>query len=281
MSVRSIHARDEQLLDIYWKAIRNNQPLPRESEQEQFARMRAGDETARQRIVESNLRFVLQIASNYARADGPSVLELVAEGNMGLLTAVRRFDENLGYKFITYAVWWIRRSIHLAIANHGHAMRLPMNRMEDHRLLEREGASLEQQLGRTATFDELVEAAGVNSGRALNALQASDRALSMEAPLGGDTDSTLHAVLPAAPQDEEIDAELMLSTLAEGLKQLDERDATILKDYYGFEDDEPKTLEKIGEKLGITRERVRQLRNRALHRMRDVCGDQLQPLMAN
>ena len=281
MSVRSIHPREEQLLDIYWQEIKNNQPLRRQEEQDLFARMRAGDEQAHQRIVESNLRFVLRIANEYARGDGPSVLELVAEGNLGLLTAMRRFDESLGYKFITYAVWWIRRDIHRAIADHRHSMRLPMNRMDDHRLLEREADSLEQLLGRTATFDEVVEATGVSQVRALNALYTSDRVLSMDAPLAADADSSLHAVLPAISEDDETDAELMLNTMAECLDQLAERDAAILRAYYGFDSDEPKTLEQIGADMGITRERVRQLRNRALHRMRDVCGEQLQPLMAN
>ncbi len=282
MSVRSAHAREEQLLDVYWREIKDNPPLTRTEEIDLFTRLRAGDEAVHQRIVESNLRFVVKIANEYARTDGPSVLELVAEGNVGLLTAIRRFDESLGFKFITYAVWWIRRSILRAMADHRHSLRLPLSRMEDHHKLEKQADHLAQLLGRAASFDEVVESAGVSPARALNASHASYRALSLDAPVNGDSAVSLHALLPApTPDEDSSDEELILNTMTECLTQLRQRDAEVLRAYYGLGSEEPRTLEQIGAQMGITRERVRQLRNRALSCLREECGQQLQSLMSN
>lgn len=246
-----------------------------------FQRLRAGDESARQRIIEANLRFVVHVASGYARADGPSVLELVAEGNLGLLTAIRRFDETRGFKFITYAVWWIRRAIHTAIASQRQSLRLPANRLEDARLLERQTEHLEQELGRRVSFDEVVEASGVSSERALNALEAADRTVSLDAPMGGG-DKSLHAMLSSpANEGSAHDEEAMMQVVAECLDRLDRRESAILRSYYGLEAGEPKTLEQIGSELGVTRERIRQLRNRALERLRSEHADRLLQWSAN
>jgi RNA polymerase primary sigma factor len=282
MSARSAHAREEELLDIYWKEIRDNRPLTREEEVELFGRLREGDESARERIIEANLRFVVRIANEYARAEGPSVLELVAEGNLGLMTAIRRFDETRGFKFITYAVWWIRRAIHQAIANQRHSLRTPLNRLEDARLLEREADQLDQSLGRSATFDEVLESTGVSRERALNALEARERGLSLDAPLKSDGEATLYSTL-ASPTvaDPQQDEEAMLEAVSACLDELDGRESAILRAYYGLDTDEPKTLEQIGEEMGVTRERIRQLRNRALERLRTQYADRLTPWSAN
>lgn len=282
MSARSAHARDEQLLDMYWKEIKENRPLTREEERQLFSRFRAGDESAGQRIIEANLRFVVRIANDYARADGLSVLELVAEGNMGLLTAVRRFDETRGFKFVTYAVWWIRQAMHRAMATQRRSLRAPMNRLEDFRLLERKASHLEQTLGRTATLDETLDAAGLSHERAMNALESWQRDVSMDAPLDADGETTLHATLTAGPEVEtEYNEEAMVDALAECLAELDSREASILQSYYGLDADEPKTLEEIGAEMGVTRERIRQLRNRALDRLRTQHADRLLEWSAN
>ena len=275
MSARTAHAREEQLLDIYWKDIKNNRPLTRTEEQDLFQRLRAGDESVRPRIIEANLRFVVHIANGYSRADGPSVLELAAEGNLGLLTAIRRFDETRGFKFITYAVWWIRRAIHTAIASQRQSLRLPANRLEDSRMLERQAEHLEQELGRRVSFDEVVEASGVSSERALNALEAADRTVSLDAPMG-EGDKSLHAMLSSPANEESAqDEEAMMQVVAECLDRLDSRESAILRSYYGLDSGEPKTLEQIGSELGVTRERIRQLRNRALERLRCEHADRL------
>jgi RNA polymerase primary sigma factor len=276
MNSRTAHAREEQLLEIYWKEIRNNPPLARDEEVELFGRLRRGDESVRDRIIQANLRFVVRIASEYALAAGPSVLELVAEGNIGLLTAIRRFDETLGFRFITYAVWWIRRSIHQAMASHRGVMRTPINRLEDARLLERQTDELEQALGRRASFDEVLESAGVSRERALNALKARDRGQSLDAPLAGDGEVTLHATLAAPLVRDPVEGEAaMADAVAACLADLDNRDSAILTAYYGLDADEPKTLEQIGAEMGVTRERIRQLRNRALDRLRTQHADVL------
>lgn len=274
MSARSAHAREEQLLDIYWNDIKDNRPLTRQQEHELFSRLRAGDETVRERIIEANLRFVVRVANDYARGDGLSVLELVAEGNLGLMTAIERFDETRGFKFITYAVWWIRRSIHRAIANQRQAVRLPANRFEDSRLLERQADTMEQTLGRGVSFDEVIEATGVSDERALNALEAADRPKSLDAPLGEGNDS-LYAILADSDDEAAPDEEARMQAVVECLEQLDSRESAILRSYYGLEAAEPKTLAQIGSELGVTRERIRQLRNRALQRLRSEHAERL------
>ncbi len=274
MSARSAHAREEQLLDIYWNDIKDNRPLTRQQEHELFSRLRAGDETVRERIIEANLRFVVRVANDYARADGLSVLELVAEGNLGLMTAIERFDETRGFKFITYAVWWIRRAIHRAIANQRQAVRLPANRFEDSRLLERHADTMEQTLGRGVSFDEVIEATGVSDERALNALEAADRPTSLDAPLGDGNDS-LYALLADSADEAAPDEEARMQAVVECLEQLDSRESAILRSYYGLEAAEPKTLAQIGSELGVTRERIRQLRNRALQRLRSEHAERL------
>ena len=275
-ALNSDTARTDQLLELYWREIKNNEPLKRHEEVELFGKARQGDETAVQRIVEANLRFVMRVANDYVRPDGPPLIELVAEGNVGLMAAVERFDETKGFKFITYAVWWIRQAIHKALAGQRRSARPPMNRLDDYKLYERRAASLSQQLGRVPTFDEIIAEADLSPERALTALEANQQDMSFDDPVYPDSDVTMHSLYSAdVADDEEKDFDRLKEQLRDCLAQLDPREAFILRSYYGMGGAESQTLEQIGSELKLTRERVRQLRNRALNKLRVEYTEQL------
>lgn len=266
-----------EAVELYWKEIKNTEPLSRSQEFELFTRVKAGDEAARQEIITANLRFVVSVARNY-KDYGLSLVELISEGNVGLLEAVKRFDETRGFKFITYAVWWIRQAILKALAEQGKIARPPMSQINDLQKIEKESSALSQVLGRSPTYTEIAEHVDISAERTHNAMVVSQQDLSFDAPAYADEDTPLQAVY-ASPQQVGIEAEYdeaeMQSTLSTCLRVLDERETTIVRAYFGLGDGEPKTLEEIGTQLGVTRERVRQLRNRALDKLRDNCGELL------
>ena len=284
MSSAFVDSREERILDLYWREIRDNRPLTRQEEHELFTRLREGDESALQPLVEANLRFVLKVANEYVRAEGPSILELVAEGNMGLMKAVENFDQNKGFKFITYAVWWIRQSIHRCLAQDRRMIRTPTNRLEDFRTLEKGVDQLSQKAGRSVSFDEVAERAGMDSARSRGALYAAHRDLSLDAPLSPDGGTLLDTFL-ADPPDEHsesgFDEMQRDDAIYRSLEKLDRRESMILRSYYGLNAEEPKTLEEIGHEMGVTRERIRQLRNRALSRLQRDYGKSLLEWSAN
>ena len=284
MSARSAHPREEQLLEMYWQEIRDNRPLTLKEEQVLFTRLRNGDKDALQPLVEANLRFVMRVANEYVRPDGPPLLELVAEGNVGLMTAIERFDEEKGFKFITYAVWWIRQAIHRCLAQDRRSIRIPMNRLEDFRTIEKRVDSLSQEEGRNVTFDEAAELAGMGSIRARSALEAAHRDMSLDTPLSADGETLLETVLATdaeADVEDEFEELQRDEAIRNSLEALDGREATILRSYYGLGAEEPKTLEQIGGEMGLTRERIRQLRNRALARLKQDHAETLLDWSAN
>ena len=269
-------ARTDQLVDLYWREIEDNQPLRREEEADLFSRARRGDDAAMQRLAEANLRFVVRVANEYVRPDGPPLIELIAEGNIGLMSALERFDESRGFKFITYAVWWIRQAIHRSLAQQRRSARQPTNRLDDYKLIERRADVLSQKLGRVPTFDQVIDEAELSPERALSALEAHQQDLSFDQPISPDSDMTMHAVYGGdAGSDTGFDEDALKERLQECLDRLDSREANILRAYYGMDGSEPQTLDQIGEDLGVSRERVRQLRNRALNRLRAEHADQL------
>jgi RNA polymerase primary sigma factor len=269
-------------LDLYWRDIKDTAPLTREQEIELFGRARAGDEDARQQLVTANLRFVVSVARDY-REYGLSLIELVSEGNVGLMEAIRRFDENRGFKFITYAVWWIRQAILKALAENGKITRPPMSQITDFQKLEKQAGILAQQLGRAPTFDELAARVDISGERTLNAMQVAQSDISLDSRAYPDEDAPLISVF-AAEQDsahEECERDQMRTVLRDSLTVLEPREYQILRAYFGLEDTEPMTLEQIGEAMGVTRERVRQLRNRALTKVRAQRGDLLMEFCSN
>ena len=266
-----------EAVELYWKEIKDTQPLSRSQEFELFTRSKAGDEAARQQIITANLRFVVSVARDY-KDYGLSLVELISEGNVGLLEAVKRFDETRGFKFITYAVWWIRQAILKALAEQGKIARPPMSQINDLQKIEKETSALSQILGRSPTHTEIAEHVDISAQRTRNAMVVSQQDISFDAPAYPDEDTPLQAVF-ASPEEagieELFEENEMHMTISNCLLVLDERETMILRAYFGLGDSEPKTLEEIGHDLGVTRERIRQLRNRALDKLRDSCGDLL------
>ena len=269
-------------IDLYWRDIKGAEPLSREKEVEFFRRAKAGDEKARQALVLANLRFVVGVAREY-KDYGLSLIELISEGNIGLMEAVKRFDETRGFKFITYAVWWIRQAILKALAEQGRIARPPMSQINDLQKVEKESGLLAQQLGRAPTFEEIAARVDLSLERTRNAFAVSQQDVSLDAPAFPDEETTLMQVFAAAePGIEEYFADNEVrQTVASCLQILDSRESQIVRAYFGLDDTEPMTLEEIGNAMGVTRERVRQLRNRALEKMKAECGGLLVEFSSN
>ena len=260
----------QSLLERYLQEIGRVPLLSEEEELELARRLREGDEEAKERFIQANLRLVVSIARRYI-GYGLPLLDLIQEGNVGLLRAVERFDPEKGYKFSTYATWWIRQAIARALAEQGRTIRLPEHIIElIQRINEAEEGFLHDN-GRRPTLEELAAMLELPLEKVRQAKEAAAYPLSLEAPLGEREEETLGDLLgeegPSPP--EEIAKELLLSELEESLKELPEREQQILELRYGLKGKEPLTLEEIGKILGISRERVRQLEEQALERLRD------------
>ena len=228
-----------------------------------------GDLEAKNAIVQGNLRFVVQIAAEYQTSALPFA-DLLAEGNIGLIKAVDKFDPELGYKFSTYAVWWIRNAIQRAIRHQSHPFRLPHNRLDDLSRLQNTADSMSQALGRTVSTTEAAESLGINKNRRDHALLAQKSSVSMDG-LAEDEERSLHNVIPDNQplQDEEHFAGEIADKLGSVMKDLNARDAEIITLTFGLTED-PMTLTQVGNRFGISKERVRQLRNRALEQLRTM-----------
>jgi len=268
--------------DLYWRDIKDAAPLNREQEVELFTRARQGDEQARQDLVTANLRFVVSVARDY-KDYGMSLIELISEGNIGLMEAIGRFDETRGFKFITYAVWWIRQAILKALAEQGKATRPPMSQVNDLQKIEKQANFLSQKLGRAPTYEEVVAQVDISSERTRNAMVIAQQDISLDAPAYPEEEIPLVSIFGTDQEgiDESIEKRQMKETIQTCLDVLDEREYQILRSYFGLGDAKPMTLEEIGEALGITRERVRQLRNRALKKMRVQYGELLVEFSSN
>jgi RNA polymerase primary sigma factor len=279
-----IGATEEQTaLDQYLKEVSRHKLLTAQEEIELGRRARLGDEEAVQRLVRSNLRFVISVAKKYQNR-GVTLIDLIQEGNVGLVTAARKFDPEQGVKFISYAVWWIRQAILSALANQGRAVRVPLNRASDLARIFRERERLKQELRRDPSTEELAEAAKltpeiVESLQTLNAAE-----IRLDAPIGDSDDSQLverFIVEEAYEPELAVEERLLAEQIERALDTLTPRDARVLRLYFGLEGGHEHTLEEIGNMLGVTRERVRQLRDRALKRLREGdLGDALESFAA-
>jgi RNA polymerase primary sigma factor len=261
---------DESSLDQYLKEISAYKLLTREEEVDLAQRIRKGEEEALDRLVRSNLRFVVSVAKKYQN-QGVALSDLINEGNLGLIRAAHKFDETKGIKFISYAVWWIRQAILQALAEQSRIVRVPLNRAGALHRIGKRSAMLLQELGREPTVEELADELDISEDEVRRTLSLSQTHLSLDAPLTPGEDNRLLDYLPdqfaAGPDDETYDRAL-LDTVEEALGTLKEREAKILRLYFGLEAQEPMTLEEIGSLLGITRERVRQIKEKALLRLR-------------
>ena len=269
LSVRS-SAPASDSLGLYLGEISAFPILTPEEECVLGARARAGDEDAIDALVRGNLRFVVSVAKKYQNR-GLSLLDLINEGNLGLMRAARRFDERRGVRFISYAVWWVRQALLQAVADQGRLIRIPLHHAGKLARLGREARRLEQELGRVPTRDEVAGESALSARELASTAAMMQTYLSLDAPSGDGATSHLLDVTAdhhVPPADVEVVAAALDDTVAAALSTLPPRDATILRLYFGFEDGEPLTLEEIGARLGITRERVRQIKEKALTKVR-------------
>jgi RNA polymerase primary sigma factor len=257
-------------LDQYLKEI-SQYPLINRDEEGRLAQgIRTGDSESLDKMVRSNLRFVVSVAKKYQN-QGVLLPDLINEGNVGLIRAAHKFDETKGIKFISYAVWWIRQAILQALAEQSRIVRVPLNRAGALHRIGRRSSSLLQELGREPTIDEIAQGLDLTQEEVTSTLAISQSHLSLDAPLAPGDDNRLLDYLPdqfsPQPEDETYEHALK-NTVDHALSTLKEREAKVLRLYFGLDDQEPMTLEEIGSLLGITRERVRQIKERALSRLR-------------
>lgn len=260
----------EGVLDQYLKEI-SQYPLIDRAEEARLAKLiRAGDAEALDKLVRSNLRFVVSVAKKYQN-QGVPLSDLINEGNTGLIRAAHKFDETKGIKFISYAVWWIRQAILQALAEQSRIVRVPLNRAGALHRIGRQSSSLLQELGREPTPQEIAEGLDISKEEVERTLAISNTHLSLDAPLTPGEDNRLLDYLPdqqgPAPEDEVFEHALR-RTVDEALTSLKERESKIIRLYFGLDDQDPMTLEEIGDIMGITRERVRQIKEKALARLR-------------
>ena len=269
-------------LDFYLQEISRIPLLTGEEETALARRAFKGDVEAQERLARHNVRFVVSVAKKFQNRGVP-LMDLIGEGNVGLMTAARKFDPDRGVKFISYAVWWIRQAIQAAIARHGRPVRVPLNRTADLNRLGRANALLTERLGRAPTVPELVKATGLtpDAVRSLSALHI--ESLRLDHPVReADDRGRMERFVPLT--QEGTDASTMANSrtadLESALAALPPRDAKVLRLYFGLDDGKSRTLEEIGRMMGVTRERIRQLRDRALRQLREEHGEKLRELAA-
>lgn len=261
--------RDRSALDLYLKDISPNDLLTQEQEASLARRIRMGDRDSFDQMIESNLRFVITIAKEY-QGRGLPLEDLIGEGNLGLVHAATRFDESIGVKFTTYAVWWIRQSILAALAEQARMVRLPVNKVKHLCKLDRLTRDLKQRLGREPSAEEIAEESDLTVRQVRDILYASRWHLSLDAP-AGDTEVNMLDVLEdkgQPPPDEVFMRQLLQEELESAIASLSTREADVVKLYFGLNGDDPLTLEEIGKRLSLTKERIRQIRDKALNALK-------------
>jgi RNA polymerase primary sigma factor len=270
MTMPPLSDRTDGSLDQYLREI-SRYPLIDRDEEARLARgIRRGEEEALDKLVRSNLRFVVSVSKKYQN-QGVPLPDLINEGNLGLIKAARRFDETKGTKFISYAVWWIRQAILQALAEQSRIVRVPLNRAGLVHRISRKKAALVQELGREPTAAEIARALNASREEVEESLTIARSHLSLDAPMVPGEDGCLMDCLPdrlSPGPDARTFEKALTDTLEAALATLEEREATVLRVYFGLGGDTPRSLEEIGRRLGITRERVRQIKERALGRLR-------------
>ncbi|WP_337865457.1 RNA polymerase sigma factor RpoD/SigA [Ignavibacterium sp.] len=267
---KHITNREAASLDKYLSEIAKEPLLTPEDEIRLAIQIRNGDNPALERLIKSNLRFVVSVAKQYQN-QGLSLGDLINEGNVGLMKAARRFDETRGFKFISYAVWWIRQSILQALAEQSRIVRLPLNRVGTLNRIGKEYGRLEQEFEREPSPEELASALEMDVDELSDVLRMNGKPMSMDAPFNQNDENSLHDVLvndDLPSPDEELMNESLKAEIKSALNILNDREKEVLKLYFGIETDQPLTLEEIGEKFNLTRERVRQIKEKAIRKLR-------------
>ena len=264
-------AATQDPLKLYVRQIGNGRLLTRAEERDLARRKDEGDEEAKSRLIECNLRLVMSITRHYTRAGVP-LLDLIQEGNLGLIRAVEKFDYTLGYKLSTYATWWIRQAISRALAEQGRTIRLPVHVADQVRRVTRARRTLGQKLNRDPSVNEIAHEAGFTPAKVEQLLELVQDHVSLDTPIG-DGESVMSDLiedLNATAPETETSEKFRSSELAKAMLRLNPRQQRVLTERFGLDDGKPKTLEEVGVLLGITRERVRQLETRALRELRTV-----------
>jgi RNA polymerase primary sigma factor len=262
----------ETAIKLYLREIGQVKLLTPEEEIELAARIKKGDKKARELMIKANLRLVVKIAHDY-ESFGLPLLDLISEGNIGLMKAVERFDPAKGGKLSTYGSWWIKQSIKRALANQSKTIRLPVHLVDKISKMRRTAMKLQEIFGREPTDEELAEEMGMSVSRVGQMRTAAIRPTSLDAPIGDDESNSFAEVVQddnASTPYEQLDDKTATAMLQELVKTLDERESTILRYRFGLDGGSEKTLEEVGAKFGVTRERVRQIQNIALLKLRKM-----------
>ncbi len=268
--IKQVTNRDTPSLDKYLHEIGKVDLLSAEEEVELARSIRRGDIDALNKLIAANLRFVVSVSKQYQN-QGLSLPDLINEGNLGLIKAAQRFDETRGFKFISYAVWWIRQSILQALAEQARIVRLPLNKIGSINKINRALAELEQRYEREPTVIELSQALELAPGDVKEAIKSTGRHISMDAPLSPDEEGNMYDVMlskDAPSPDRELLTESLRREIERALSTLTYREANVIRLYFGLNGKHPHTLEEIGEAFSLTRERVRQIKEKAIKRLK-------------
>ena len=274
---KSITNRETASLDKYLQEIGREELITADQEVQLAQRIKMGDQDALEKLVKANLRFVVSVAKQYQN-QGLSLPDLINEGNLGLIKAAQRFDETRGFKFISYAVWWIRQSILQALAEQSRIIRLPLNQVGSLSKIKKESSRLEQQYERPPSADEIATALEVPQHKIDAALKITTRYISMDAPLTEDEDTKYIDVFvseDAEGTDDSLIKESLLKEIHRSLSTLTEKERQVLYLYFGIGMNHGLTLEEIGLKFDLTRERVRQIKERAIRRLKQSSRSKL------
>ena len=267
---KQVTNRETASLDKYLQEIGKVDLISADEEVELAQRIKAGDKIALERLTKANLRFVVSVAKQYQN-QGLTLPDLINEGNMGLIKAAQRFDETRGFKFISYAVWWIRQSILQALAEQSRIVRLPLNKIGSINKINKMYAYLEQTHERVPSAEEIAKELDMSVNDVKESMKNSGRHISMDAPLVEGEDSNLYDVLSSGESpnpDKELMHESLKTEIERALETLTPREADVIRLYFGLGENYPMTLEEIGETFELTRERVRQIKEKAIRRLK-------------
>ncbi|GHA27290.1 sigma-70 family RNA polymerase sigma factor [Salinimicrobium tongyeongense] len=267
---KQVTNRETASLDKYLQEIGKVDLITADEEVELAQRIKAGDDRALEKLTKANLRFVVSVAKQYQN-QGLTLPDLINEGNLGLIKAAKRFDETRGFKFISYAVWWIRQSILQALAEQSRIVRLPLNKIGSINKINKTFAFLEQSHERPPSAEEIAKELDMTINDVKESMKNSGRHVSMDAPLVEGEDSNLYDVLRSGESpnpDRELLHESLRTEIERALETLTPREADVIRLYFGLGDQHPMTLEEIGETFDLTRERVRQIKEKAIRRLK-------------
>ncbi len=275
--IKKPYVTEDRSLEQYLQEIGKIDLLKPKEEIQLAKRVRAGDDEALKQLAQANLRFVVSVAKQYQN-QGLPLSDLINEGNVGLIKAAKRFDETRGYKFISYAVWWIKQAILQALAEQSRIVRLPLNRVGALHKIGKASSELEQEFGREPSADEIADELDMTEHEVMDTLKISSRHLSLDAPFSEGEDNSLLDVLSDGVQPLP-DENLMTNALREDIKRalgtLSKREAKVISLYFGLDGKQALTLEEIGVRFKLTRERVRQIKEKAIRRLRHASRSRL------